>query len=498
MSVKWTEKQLEAINYDGENILVSAAAGSGKTAVLVERIIRIITDEKNPVSVDRLLVLTFTEAAASEMKRKIADAIGKKLEEEPDNKWLKEQSIKVSSAAISTIHAFCSRIISNNAHLTDLPADFSLIEETENKLLQRQAVDFVMESYYSRIDKKDGFRELVMGLSDIKSDENIRGLIINLHNASRALAYPKKWFMEIHKGGYEIVKKTGDINSSLWMTQIKDVVSGYYQDMIDGMKKILSIIESDVPKDHGYYGYYYEMCTGFIKETENLNIDNDEDFKKLCELICGFNIKNAPKKNGVEDIVPRLNGLRDEYIKGNIKNVTYIMSVFDEDNINRLSLCEPVVKTLCRLVRLTEKVHQAYKRERSVIDFNDLEHGLFRLIVDEKGRETSLCEKLRNHYHEILLDEFQDTNSLQFEIFKHISKNNLFMVGDVKQSIYKFRNADPSIFLNLYKKYKDGDDGHLICLSQNFRSRGQVVNSINDIFDTVMSERCGEINYDGE
>ncbi len=498
MSVKWTEKQLEAIEYNGENILVSAAAGSGKTAVLVERIIRKIMDEKNPVSIDRLLVLTFTEAAASEMKRKIADAINKKLEEDPDNKWLKEQAIKVSSASISTIHAFCSRIITNNAHLTDLPADFSLIENTENKLLQRQAVDHVMESYYSRIDKKEGFSELVMGLSDIKSDENIRELIINLHNVSRSLAYPKKWFMDIHKGGYEIVKETGDIKGSLWIPQIKDIVAGYYKDMLEGMNKILSIIENDVPKDHGYYCYYYEMCNGFIKETESLNVDKDEDFEKLCDLICGFNIKNAPKKNGVEDIVPRLNGIRDEYIKGSIKSVSYILSVFKEENIKKLSLCEPVVKTLCRLVRLTEKVHQAYKKERSVIDFNDLEHGLFKLIVDEKGRETSLCEKLRNHYHEILIDEFQDTNSLQFEIFKHISRYNLFMVGDVKQSIYKFRNADPSIFLNLYKKYINGDGGHLICLSQNFRSRRQVVDSINDIFDTVMSERCGEIDYDGE
>ena len=498
MSVKWTEKQLEAINYDGENILVSAAAGSGKTAVLVERIIRKITDESNPVSIDKLLVLTFTEAAASEMKRKIADAINKKLDEDPDNKWLREQAIKVPSAAISTIHAFCSRIITNNAHLTDLPADFSLIENTENKLLQRQAVDTVMESYYSRIDKKDGFRQLVMGYSDVKNDENIRELVINLHNVSRSLAYPKKWFMDIHKGGYDVVSKTNDINASLWKNHLKDLVLEYYNDMCESMEKILSIIEKEIPKDHAFYGYYFDMCKTFLKETEALDVYDDEDFEKLCHIICDYKIKNSPKKNGVEDVEPRLSYLRNEYIKESIKSVTYLLSIEEENNLSRLSMCEPVAKSLCRLARLTERVHQKLKREKSVIDFNDLEHGMFKLIVDEKGRETSLCQKLRNHYQEILIDEFQDTNGLQFEIFKHISRNNLFMVGDIKQSIYKFRNADPSIFLSLYKKYKDGDEGHLICLSQNFRSRSQVVDCINDIFTSVMSERCGEIDYDGE
>ncbi len=500
MSVKWTEKQLEAITSRGENILVSAAAGSGKTAVLVERIIRIITDENNPVSIDRLLVLTFTEAAASEMKRKIAEAINKKLEENPESKWLKEQAIKVSSASISTIHAFCSRIITNNAHLTDLPADFSLVDNTENKVLQRQAVDFVMENYYSRIDKKAGFRELVLGWSDIKGDENIRQLIVRLHNLSRSLAYPKKWLSRIYNDGYKVIKDGEGIEDSLWMEQIKILVLGHYYNISDGMEKILSIIENEIPKDHPMYAYYYETCTSFKKECEGLDFDIDEDFNKLCEIIKSYKIKNAPKKTGVEDIVPRLNYLRDEFIKKSVNSVAQILSVFEDENLRRISMCEPVVKTVCKLVRLTEKIHQSYKKEKAVIDFNDLEHNLFKLLVDEKGEDTPLCKKLREYYYEILVDEFQDTNSLQFEIFSHLSKvnGNLFMVGDVKQSIYKFRNADPSIFLSLYKKYKKDDGGRLICLSQNFRSRNQVVDSINDIFDVVMSERCGEIDYADE
>ncbi|MGN1092957.1 MAG: UvrD-helicase domain-containing protein, partial [Monoglobaceae bacterium] len=190
MSVSWTPKQLEAIDIKGKNILVAAAAGSGKTAVLVERIIRMISDTENPVSVDRLLVLTFTDAAATEMKRKIADAIDKKLEESPNDVWLKEQAVKVNSACISTIHSFCRRIITNNSHLTNLPSDFSLIDETENKILEERAIDAVMESYYSRIDKKDGFRSLVMGWSEVKGDNNLREIVSNLHNLSRSFSNP--------------------------------------------------------------------------------------------------------------------------------------------------------------------------------------------------------------------------------------------------------------------------------------------------------------------
>ena len=181
-SVNWTNEQTAAIETHGCNILVAAAAGSGKTAVLVERIIRMICDTKNPVSVDRLLVLTFTSAAAAEMKRKIAAAIDKKLAEFPDNDWLREQSVKVNSACISTIHSFCSRIIGNNAHLTDLPSDYSIItDETENDILKNRALDDVLEEYYRRIDKKNGFRELVLSCG-VQNDKELREIILKLYD----------------------------------------------------------------------------------------------------------------------------------------------------------------------------------------------------------------------------------------------------------------------------------------------------------------------------
>lgn len=495
MAVNWTSQQLEAIEAKGSNILVAAAAGSGKTAVLVERVIRMICDEENPVSVDKLLILTFTEAAASEMRRKIAYAIEKKLFENPDNKWLKEQCIRVGSACISTIHAFCKRILSNNVHLSDLPSDFSLIDDTENKLLQEAALDSVLESYYCRIDKKHGFRELVLGFGGIKGDNSLRELIIELHNFSRSLAYPKKWLHDVYKNGYSNISKGASIKDSVWSALLADKLYQSALIICEGLNIIWNIVEKEVPSDHKYFTYYYDMKASFCDKFSALS-KNDTD--GLIELITSFEIKTAPRKTGLdEQTVERINNIKKSIVKAEIEKTAEFLAIYNEDNISRLSKCAPVIKCLCSIVRQTERVHQRLKREKSAIDFSDLEHGLLHLLINENGVEKPLCQKLREHYHEILLDEFQDTNLLQFEIFSKLSKKsgNLFMVGDVKQCIYKFRNADPSIFMRLYKEYGAGNGGRLIQLFSNFRSRAEVIEGVNYVFSSVMSERLGGIDY---
>ncbi len=497
MAVKWTEQQLAAIEARGTNLLVAAAAGSGKTAVLVERIIRMITDAENPVSVDRLLVLTFTEAAASQMKRKISDAIEKCLEENPDSEWLREQSLRVASACISTIHAFCSRILTNNVHLTRLPSDFSLIDDTENKVLLAQALDSVLESYYSRIDKKSGFRELVMGWGGIKGDESLREIILELHSFLRSLAYPKKWILSARRDGYDSIQSGKPLSETVWKALFERKLNECAQRMSGGLKMLWGIVEREVPSDHKYYSYYYEMMAGFCNEFESLS-QNDTYLDKLKSLIRSFEAGRAPGKAGLdEELVKRLNRIRDKIVKEAHKSALEVLASEEEESLRRTSKCAPVVRTLCSIVRQTERVHQRYKNERGVIDFSDLEHGLLHLLTDERGEETPLCRRLRDYYHEILLDEFQDTNILQFEIFKRLSKpsGNLFMVGDVKQCIYKFRNADPSIFMRLYKEYDKGDGGQLIRLFKNFRSRPEVIDSVNYVFSSVMSETLGGVDY---
>lgn len=498
-SVNWTKEQTAAIETHGCNILVAAAAGSGKTAVLVERIIRMICDTKNPVSMDRLLVLTFTSAAAAEMKRKIAAAIDKKLAEFPDNDWLREQSVKVNSACISTIHSFCSRIIGNNAHLTDLPSDYSIItDETENDILKNRALDDVLEEYYRRIDKKNGFRELVLSCG-VQNDKELREIILKLYDFTQSLAYPKRWFRKVrgtYRGG---IKTFGDIQNSDWFMPVKREICGCAEEISNVMKNLVELLdEEEIPHDNKQYIYYFNLLHSFCDIYDNLNLDKTEDFKRLCRLIGDFKLPNAARVNdAVADIRTKLDFYRKNVIGGRLKYAKTLITAFDAENMLRLSKSSAMVNALCNIVRLTEKTHRRYKLERSVIDFSDLEHELLKLICDEKGRETPLCAKLREHYYEILLDEFQDTNALQFEIFSHISKpsGNMFMVGDVKQSIYKFRNADPSIFLRLYDEYSDGNGGRLIKLFKNFRSRREVVDSVNHIFSEIMNRRTGGIDY---
>ena len=499
MAINWTDEQLEAITAKGSNILVAAAAGSGKTAVLVERIIRMITDDENPVSVDNLLVLTFTEAAASEMRRKIADAIDKKLTEYPDSAWLKEQSIRVGSASISTIHAFCNRIISNNVHLTNLPSDFSLIDETENQVLRANALDTVLESYYSRIDKKPAFRELVHGWGGIKGDDALREIVLKLHDFSRSLAYPSKWLHKSWANTYRKIEKGIPFEETDWAELFSQELFSTAFGIAKGLRVILDIVEKEVPTDHAYYSFYYDLATSYFNGFNKLFECDPADFTNtLTELLTSFEIRTAPRKNGLDETtVTRINNVRDKVVKTEKKKGEKLLRATNPEELGRMTKCAPVIHTLCNIVRLTERVHQKYKRDRNAIDFSDLEHGLLHLLINNKGEETPLCRRLRNHYHEILLDEFQDTNILQFEIFSKLSKaqGNLFMVGDVKQCIYKFRNADPSIFLRLYKAYGNQQGGKLIRLFKNFRSRKEVIDSVNFIFSSIMNEHLGGVDY---
>ncbi len=498
MSVVWTDEQKQAIEATGGNILVSAAAGSGKTAVLVERIIRKITNPENPVSVDSLLVLTFTEAAAAGMKRKIATAIEKEIEENPDDENLKEQSIRLGMACISTIHSFCSRIISNNAHLTDLPADIRLVEDSENDVLIDKAINDALEAYYSRIDKKTGFYELVSGWGGVKKDDDLRKIIKGIYKDVNSFPYPKLWIREAKKDYYECIKKGKSVWESKWADVCRRVLAHYCDDIESACENISKIAEDAFSKDDKSGIYFKDIAFDFCSRYAEVKAQND--VQKLAEFIKDYKVKGmagGKKECSNPYAKEKLCEIRDSYVKGILEKAKLTAKIGDSDTKTGIVKLEPVVRTLLNIVRLTEKLHIKYKRDRSVMDFSDLEHEALKLICSKKDKETELCGKIRERYSEIFIDEFQDTNQLQWEIFSHISKpeGNLFMVGDVKQAIYEFRNADPTIFLNLAEKYEKNHGGQLIRLSKNFRSRDSVVNCVNHIFSGVMTDKTGKINY---
>lgn len=496
MSVNWTEQQLEAIETRGGNILVAAAAGSGKTAVLVERIIRMITDEKDPVSIDRLLVLTFTDAAAAEMKRKISAAVDKKLEELPDNEWLRQQSLRVGSACISTIHSFCRRIITNNAHLTDLPSGFSMIDDTENSVLKARAADEVLEKFYSRIDSQQGFFDLVTGFGGIKNDNTLREVILKMYEFIQSLAYPNRWFDYVRKS-YRGAYLGKGVEETVWYKPITELIKSYASDISDIMDILYGIAEKEFMPDNYHTVYFNTVREGFKSSAQIKDTDSKEERAAFFEYIKSFKLPSERNQKDYDpELKKRVADLK-KMINDKRKAAASLIDAFDAENAERLGRCYPVVRALCNIVKMTARAHKRLKAERGCIDFSDLEHGLLKLICNSRGEETPLCLKLRDYYEEILLDEFQDTNNLQFEIFSRISKQsgNLFMVGDVKQSIYKFRNADPSIFLQLYREYGEGKGGRLIRLFKNFRSRDEVVDSVNYIFSGIMSEKSGGIDY---
>ena len=499
MPVNWTDEQLKAINAEGSNILVAAAAGSGKTAVLVERIIRKICDTDHPVPVDRLLVLTFTEAAASEMKRKISEAIYERLRQEPENKWLREQSMLIHSAHISTVHAFCKSVLQNNIHETVLPVDFSLIDDTENEVLRNNALEQVLDRYYKRIDKKHAFRDLTVGYGGIKSDDSLRSTVLKLHDFMRSLAYPRRWISEA-ADAYRRVCSLGTLKGTIWERILLEVCSDLAIDVLEGYRAIWNIVEQEVPSEHPFFTYYRELPLRFeAAYARILSKEADIDEARRCQE--AFKKGQARgKKDLDEDLVKRIDKARSELVNIPLKEIKVLLEAAEPERIQRIIGCSPRVCVLKQLVRQTERLHKSMKRERSALDFSDLEHETINLISDGRGNPTKIAKRLQERFEEILVDEYQDTNNIQDTMFRLLSRDekNIFMVGDLKQSIYKFRNADPGIFAGKYERYSRGDGGICIRLFKNFRSRKEVVDSINGLFDSLMTGKLGGLDYTKE
>lgn len=493
--VKWTDAQLDAIYYsENKDVLVAAAAGSGKTAVLVERIIQKIISTENPVSVDELLVLTFTDPAAREMKSKIAAAVDKKLKEQPDNKHLKQQSLRVHSADISTIHSFAKKIIENNIHLTDIPAGFTVVESAENEFLLDETLNSCLEKYYSNIDRVRPFKELAAGYGGIKNDNTLREQILRLHKFSMSMAQPAKWLNHA-ADMYREVSEKGTISGTAWGDVYLSCVHKHAQHIL-GYYEIMNEIAGKTFLEDDKLTVFVKSETEMIKKalfTKTL----DEFF----DYISGLKFERRPTVRSDDPIisaaVKSIADIRDT-AKKKFTEPRFMRYTSDEEAAETIKKLYPRIKTLKNIVLMLIRGHRKLKRKNSYLDFNDLEHELIKLLMNSDGTPTEFCKTLGEKYKEILVDEYQDTNDIQDTIFRLLSggRGNIFMVGDIKQSIYGFRNASPGLFLEKYKRFGNGDsDGHLIRLSNNFRSRAAVVDSVNFVFRRIMRETVADIEY---
>lgn len=503
-STKWTEDQLKAITTRECNLLVAAAAGSGKTAVLVERIIGIITNEDNPIDIDKLLVVTFTSAAAAEMRERIADAISKALEVNPNSKVLQRQLTLLSRANITTMHSFCLDVIKNYYHIIDLDPTFRIADETENTLLKLEVINDMFEDYYENEDEE--FKNLIEAYSTSKDDEKLKNIILDLYRFSMSGPWPEKWLKDSAESFN--VATIQDLDKTEWIKVLKETiyieVSGY----IKTLDKAIELIK-DTEGLEPYLQTFSDELNMFNSIIESLNYGIEELYSEISKV--NFGRLKAVKKDKVSDVeaLETVKSIRDSIKKKTSKLIEDSFSISIEEALDGIKKSYPYMKMISKLTLDFIERFKIKKRERNLLDFNDLEHLCLKILIkyDDEGNisPSSVSEGFREYFDEVLVDEYQDSNNVQEAIIDLVSRKsldnpNVFMVGDVKQSIYRFRQAKPELFLDKYNKYplEEGSLNRKIQLYKNFRSREEVISGVNYIFKEVMSENVGELEYTDE
>ena len=499
MGVTWTQEQQKVIDLRNRNILVSAAAGSGKTAVLVERIITMLTKDEPPVDVDRLLIVTFTEAAAAEMKERIRLAIEKKLMEYPDNEHLKQQATLIHNAQITTIHSFCLSVIRDHFHAIDIDPGFRIGEEGELKLLRHDVLEEVLEEKYQEGSKR--FLDFASGYSTGRNDKKIEDLILKIYEFSRSYPDSDAWLDSCVKA-YEIE----DLEAFEESNVIKKILQDVQKNLEDAKALVEFAMQTALSID-GPAAYEAALEKDLIVIE---NLQSARTYRQQSEAFANVKWARLPvnkDKTVSEEKITQVKKLR-EMVKGVVKNIAaqYFYET-PEAMIEDMNLCAPAMEELADLVRLFGSRFEEKKRSQNMIDFSDMEQYALRILTQktEKGFVPSpVALEYQKQYQEIMIDEYQDSNLIQEAILTSVStcrsgRYNIFRVGDVKQSIYRFRLSKPELFLEKFYTYNiEESQTQRIDLHKNFRSRKEVLESVNAIFGRIMTEKLGGIVYDDQ
>ncbi len=531
--MKWTEQQYAAIMQKDCNLLVAAAAGAGKTAVLVERIIQKITDEKNPIDIDSLLVVTFTNAAATEMRERIGAAISKAIEEKKEAKSIHRQLSLLNKASITTIHSFCLDVIRNNFQSIDIDPKFRILDETEATLLKTETLNELFEEIYENEEKNnDAFFELLEAYGTNRDDQKIQDMVLNIYSFVQSYPWPQLWLNQ-QVESYNLDTNV-DFANTRWgqilLNSIKIRLEGLllqseaacnklqfamglekylpvFIDDADTVRGLLAIVKNGIKADQ----------VGINKTTID-NKNNDACYYGNIDLGSKWDEIYDYIKNTEFCTLPRCGKDADKYLQEDVKKTrdeikSYIKSLKEEvfflnsEQINiDLRAMFPILKCLSRLVLEFSNRYSLKKNQKASVDFNDLEHFCLKILseFDEEGniKPTKVAKAYKEKYSEILVDEYQDSNLVQEIIINMISREdidtpNVFMVGDVKQSIYRFRQAKPELFLDKYNSYSSEANSlyRKILLFKNFRSRKEVVDGVNFVFKQIMSQSVGELDY---
>ncbi|OYS21919.1 helicase-exonuclease AddAB subunit AddA [Lactobacillus taiwanensis] len=493
----FTREQNQAINDHGRDILVSASAGSGKTTVLVERVLRRILSG-TPVS--SLLIITFTKAAAREMKERIKQKISDQLEIEPDNQFLRNQLLDIDTANISTIDSFCLDVIRRFYYVIDLDPRFSVLtDETQAELLKERALREI-ESEYLEEDNQD-FQDFYDNFSGDRDAEGARNLLLQLYNTATSEPNYEN-FLNNLANYYHVEDKL--VESSLWQTQIKPLLIKEVSDLKDEVKKLFTFPEidgADLSKVKENYDIFANRLDEFLKALKD---DCSYNEIRASLMNCKFEKTVRKSKKWSEDSIAVYQESQDlkSDLNDQLKKIFASFFVVEEkEQIKVLKKSEKLVETIIRVEKKLIKKFSQLKREQNLIDYSDMEQFAFNILTTDTSNAHLAREYYQEKFNEILIDEYQDVNALQENIIRAIKKkgqNTLFMVGDVKQSIYSFRQARPDLFLSKYHAYGQDENSERIVLADNFRSTKRVTETVNVLFDPILTTNFGGIDYKKE
>lgn len=497
MGVSWTTEQQQVIDLRNRNILVSAAACSGKTAVLVERIVKIITDKNHPVDIDHLLIVTFTNAAAAEMRERIGNAIEKALDEQPGNEHLLRQLTLIHNAQITTIDSFCLYVVRNHFHEINLEPNFRIGDEGELKLLREDVLGRVLEQNYE--EPSEAFSDFVEGYASGRTDAALNEMILQLYEFSRSYPWPEKW-LDSFVGIYRIENRE-ELDRAEWLAPLTQNIRFVLKDCEQLLKQALAITQQDDGPD-----MYEKAVQSDLEKYEGLS--RLTSFCELSGALSDIKYDRLASSRGFEgdpdklELVKSLREQAKDVVKKLCKQYFFCSP---EMMIEQLERTEPMLEEVVRLTKQFADEFAAAKRRKNLVDFHDVEHFALQILVDEETEKAKkTAEEFRDTFEEIMIDEYQDSNEVQETLLRSISReergeNNIFMVGDVKQSIYRFRLARPELFMKKYDSYSlEESTTQRIDLHKNFRSREEVLTCTNDIFYKIMARSLGNVEYDAE
>ena len=482
-----TDQQKAVVNDRGGTLLVSAAAGSGKTKVLIDRVLKYVCEGDD---VDQFLLITFTQAAAAELRGKLIAQLSKLLAEDPSNRHLQQQMNRVYLAQISTVHSFCGSLLREFGHELELPSDFRTADDVESDQLREKAMQKTLEAVYADLSDEQIIRALER-LGAGRDDRKLPGLILAVYDSVQCWKDPDERISELEKSVQ--ITECGDPIETVWGRYHFDNLKQALSEYISSIDRAMQMVEADEQ-----FAPYAENFAEDLQIIETLN--RAENWAQLQALPFAFGRLKTVRKARDTQTQGRIKAIRTA-VKDDLKKRMGVFSLPPQEVLEEIAVTGESICGLLKLVRRFAENYHREKRSNRVLDYNDLEHEVLHLLYRKDGSVSAAARQIAERYREVMVDEYQDTNAVQDTIFRALTqRGNLFMVGDVKQSIYRFRMADPTGFLNRYEAYADyteAIDGEprKILLSDNFRSCPEVLSAANDVFSLLMSKRVGGLRY---